>query len=321
VRLRIDLKRFIFPMLIALSALLFIGASCGKKDSNATDPDGLVKAIDAAQKGSGTGSGTVTPGPLNRDPIPGVDVSKLSEKEQTLFFEMADSLSSPCGKAHSLRTSVTTDKECKRAPFAAKYLALLVEAGAPKDVVKEFYGLHYDKVEPKKFDVDESMEHIGPPDAAIQIVEFFDYGCPHCAEFAPVIKESIAAFPDDIVIYFKHYVLGKFVGSELAAQAAIAAGKQKKFVEMHELLFEKQSMAGHTKDKVFGYAESLGLNMKQFAADFETAKVQIEMDHALGEAVGVESTPAIFINGRDYKGPAVPDFMKLWLEEELAVNR
>ena len=316
VRLRIELKRFIFPILIAFCAVALTGASCGKDTANPTDPNGLVRAIDAAQ-----GKPAVDAGPLNRTPIPGVDISKLLDKEQTLFYELVDSMSSPCGKAHSLRTSVTTDKECRRAPFAVRTLAMLIEYGADKDIVKDLYQKHYEKIDPVPLPVDERMPHVGPPDAAVKVVEFFDYGCPHCKEYFPVIRDSVAAFPSDVVIYFKHYVLGKFVGSELAASAAVAASKQGKFMEMHELLFEKQSQAGNSRDKVFGYATSLGLDMQRFAADFDAAAGQLADDHALGEAAGVESTPSIFINGRLYPGPLMVEFMKLWIEEELAVNR
>src|SRR5258705_10599681 len=102
--------------LIPVAAMPFLlGAACTKESRSSAD-NGAIGAMDRAGSGSGSGKtgATVPPGPVDTTPLPGIEVEKLSKKQQDLFFKLVASLPSPCGKAHSLRTSVTSDQTCKR---------------------------------------------------------------------------------------------------------------------------------------------------------------------------------------------------------------
>jgi protein-disulfide isomerase len=61
--------------------------------------------------------------------------------------------------------------------------------------------------------------------------------------------------------------------------------------------------------------------MARFEADFKAAAAVVKADMAEGEASHVHGTPTIFINGVEYSGPMHPDYLALWIQEELAVNR
>ena len=87
--------------------------------------------------------------------------------------------------------------------------------------------------------------------------------------FAPELKAAAAELPGDVAVFYKQFPLSSHPDSGPAAQAALAAGKQGKFAEMHELLFKNSPR--HKLDNLKTYAESLGLDMAKFLADYESA--------------------------------------------------
>ena len=88
---------------------------------------------------------------------------------------------------------------------------------------------------------------------------------------------------------------------------------------MHELLFARSPQ--HGKEAVMGFAKELGLDVAKFEADYAAADKQVTADLASGEAAGVDSTPTLFFNDRRYEGPMNAEYISMWIEEELAVNR
>jgi len=307
---------------LALCAPLFLtGASCKKESKASTDPNDVVKAADAA---GGKGSAKKEPLPvikpedIDKTPVPGLDVSKLEDKDQTTFYRFLMSFSSPCGKAHSLRTSVSTDKACRRAPFAARYLAALIEDQLPEDDVRELWEAKYkDASEPVAFEL-AGGPHEGNEDAPIHIVEYFDYGCPACQAFKPVMDAVVEQNPSSVCIYYRMFPLtDKHPDSMSAAQAAIAAHAQGKFVEMHNALFEHTD--SHKRAGVMELARKIGLNMAKFQVDYDSAESEVKTQQKEGDKAGVDGTPTIFFAGRRYEGPPHPKYFGYWIQEELAV--
>jgi protein-disulfide isomerase len=286
-----------------LALILLVGCDKGQRNGDT----GAVNALDRA----------APTGPVDETPLQGIDVSKLGDKQKT-FYKLVGSLSSPCGKAHSLRTSFTTDTSCKRAPFAVRYLIALLSDEGTEDQVREEYEKKYKEPKTVKLDVSRAP-HFGNDDAPIRLVEFFDYQCPHCAAFKPMLEAVAAAQHDKVVEYFMMFPLEKHEGSKSAAQASLAAAQMGKFKEMHDLLFARSPR--HSKDDVVGYAKQLGLDPGQFEVRYNAALAQVQQDLAQGEAAGVEATPTLYFNDRKYEGPMHPKYIEMWIEEELAVNR
>jgi protein-disulfide isomerase len=294
---------------------LLMGGACGKKSANAGDT-GALSAIERA--GSGKPEAPVDTGPVDTTPMQGVDVSKLSNDQQQTFYKLVGSLTSPC-KNESLRKSFTSNASCKRAPFAVRYVQSLIEDEATEIQVREEYEKKYTKV-PTPVTIDVSKEpHLGTEGAPIRIIEFFDYGCPHCQQFLPMLDKVIADEGNKVSVYFMHYNLGHFANSQEAAQAALAAFAQGKFKEMHELLFAHRTE--HAPDELEGYAKDIGLDLARFKADYAAAGAHVDQQKQQGEAAGVDSTPTLFFNDRKYEGPMHPKYIEMWIEEELAVNR
>jgi protein-disulfide isomerase len=304
-------------ILAILCAPLLAGGACEKK-ANKPNDTGAMNALDKAQVTPA--SGAAADGPVDTTPLTGVELGKLEGDRLQTFYKLLGSLKSPCGKAHSLRTSFTSDTSCKRAPFAVRYIVALLEDEAPESAVRDEFAKKYEKTgSPVAFDVGKAP-HIGNDDARIKIVEFFDYECPHCAAFKPGMEQVLADKAGQVTAYFLMFPIeSKHPDSRSAAQAALAANQLGKFREMHDKLFEE--MPRHSRNNVLAYAKSLGVDMAAFEKAYEASSGQVTSDLKQGEKAGVDSTPTVFFNDRKYEGPMHPKYIEMWIDEELAVNR
>jgi len=118
-----------------------------------------------------------------------------------------------------------------------------------------------------------------------------------------------------VKLAFKQYPLPGHPKAREAAKAAIAAQKQGKFWEMHDLLFEKQEEL--QRANFDDYAKKIGLDMAKFRADMASKETEQKLaaDIAEGRAAGVDSTPSIYVNDRRYIFP--PDKLGDYVREEL----
>ena len=160
-----------------------------------------------------------------------------------------------------------------------------------------------------------NLEHAamkGPQTAPISLVEFSDFECPYCAETAPVIHQLLAAYPTQVRFAFKHYPLPMHKESPLAHEAALAAGDQGKFWEMHDALFAGQDKL--TRDDLITKAKQLKLDVPRFTKDLDSHRFKsaVESDRQEGNRLGVDGTPFFFINGHAISGGVgLADFKKL----------
>jgi protein-disulfide isomerase len=141
----------------------------------------------------------------------------------------------------------------------------------------------------------------GNTSAAIELVEYGDYQCPHCGRAYPIIKKIQESMGDKLKFVYRNFPLTNIHPDAMnAAAAAEAAGMQGKFWEMHDLIFERQNRL--TESYLFAYAQELGLNMEQFQNDMVSEPVisKIEDDFESGMRSGVNGTPSFFINGEKY---------------------
>lgn len=158
---------------------------------------------------------------------------------------------------------------------------------------------------------------LGPKDAPVEMVVFDDFECPYCGQAAPMLKQAQAAYPDKVKLVFKHFPLSFHKHALPAAKAGIAAQKQGKFWELHDLLFQNQKNLGG--NMINDLAKKAGLNMDQFAKDMADPALdqQIKKDFVDGQQIGVRGTPSIFINGRRVQQRSLAA-MRQMIEAELA---
>lgn len=165
----------------------------------------------------------------------------------------------------------------------------------------------------------------GNPNAGVLLTEYSDFQCPACASFYPVAKQLVEEYGDKLGFVYRHYPLFSIhPNAEEAAWAAEAAGKQGKFWEMHDMLFDRQQQWANERgvEKVFGdYAESLGLNREQWLTDYKSDVVRdkVAADVASGNREKVNSTPTFFVNGTKMSAPSSLDDFRRMIEMELSI--
>ncbi len=142
----------------------------------------------------------------------------------------------------------------------------------------------------------------GPSTAPVTIVEFSDFQCPFCSRVEDTLAQVEKEYGNKVRIVWKNNPLPFHPNAMPAAQAAMAAGEQGKFWEMHDLLFKnQQTLDRATYEK---HAESLHLNMDKFkkALDANKYTAQITADQTLASTLGARGTPSFFINGKPLRG-------------------
>lgn len=161
----------------------------------------------------------------------------------------------------------------------------------------------------------------GTTTAPVILVEYSDFQCPACGAYYPMVKSLKQEFGDDVAFVYRHFPLMQtHPFAEPAARAAEAAGAQSKFWEMHDLLFENQSTwsrASNPIQQFSQYAETLGLDLAQFAEDFESdaAAEKVQNDLRRGVQLGVNSTPTFFLNGKKLQPRSLSDVRDAVAEE------
>jgi protein-disulfide isomerase len=158
----------------------------------------------------------------------------------------------------------------------------------------------------------------GPKNAPITMVIFSDFQCPFCKRVEPTLTQIEKEYGGKVRQVWKNYPLPFHNNAEPAAEAAMAAAAQGKFWEMHDKLFANNTALD--RPSLEKYAQDMGLNMAKFKADLDGSKYKsvIESETKEGQAVGVNGTPAVFINGRKISGAYPFDMFKKITDEELA---
>ena len=153
--------------------------------------------------------------------------------------------------------------------------------------------------------VTETRDHIrGPRTAPATLVEYGDFECPHCGRAHFILNELIEQMGDQVRLVFRHFPLTQaHPHAQRAAEAAEAAGAQRRFWEMHDMLFENQDALEDSD--LMAYAQELGLDLDRFQVELVSGAhaPRVRQDFLSGVRSGVNGTPTFFINGRRHDGP------------------
>jgi len=140
---------------------------------------------------------------------------------------------------------------------------------------------------------------IGSANAKCTLVEYGDYQCSFCGQAYPIVKQICKNFATDLRFVFRNFPLGEMhPQAEQAAETALFAGKQGKFWEMHDLLYENQQSL--EDDDLLDLAGTLQLDVEQLRKDLalRTYISAVRADFRGGVRSGVNGTPTFFINGQ-----------------------
>ena len=156
----------------------------------------------------------------------------------------------------------------------------------------------------------------GPTDAKVTVIEYSDFQCPFCAEYAKWMTQLRGKYGDQVQFVYRFYPLSTHQWATMAAKVAYAAFLQGKFWEMHDLLFQRQEEWEGSSDPrpIFeSYAESLGLDMQQFRddADAQSTTDFIKTQAAEGKKAGVNHTPWFVVGGKSVLPRSLEQFDKV----------
>ncbi len=154
----------------------------------------------------------------------------------------------------------------------------------------------------------------GNKNAKVVLVEYGDFQCPACGSAHPTVRKLTEKYQDQMLFVFRNFPLTQIHPNARAGAAAVeAAGLQGKYWELHNLIFESQDewSSSSTADRgaIFAsYAEKVGLDKNEFNSVLkkESTRIskKIDFDRALGNKLGVNSTPTFYLNGKKLEGNA-----------------
>lgn len=161
---------------------------------------------------------------------------------------------------------------------------------------------------------------LGKPDAPVVIVEFFDPACETCSAFYPLVKDILAANPDQVRLVLRYAPFHP--GSDKVVAVLEAARKQGKFWPALEALLASQEdwSPHHTPqvELVWPHLEGIGLDMEKMRIDMHAPEIAnlIAQDLADGETLKVDKTPEFFVNGKPLPSFG-PEQLKILVADEL----
>ena len=157
--------------------------------------------------------------------------------------------------------------------------------------------------------------------APVTIVQFSDFQCPYCSKVEPSIDQLKTAYgPDKIRVIWKNKPLPFHPNAKPAAEAAAGVFALKGsdgFWKFHDTAFKNQSSLSPASYET--WAQAAGVDMVKFKAGIaaHTWADKVEKDDALAGLVGVNGTPAAFINGVLVSGAQPYDKFKAVVDQEL----
>lgn len=237
--------------------------------------------------------------------IPGVDLAEIDPGVRADALRILNDTYCYCGCPRTVAACLASRADCSCVNCSERMARFVMNeyknGASTEDVEQQLLSGFSEGFNgpPKAFDPADQPAK-GPAEAQVSIVEFADFACPHCAGAFDTLNELLDKRSDVKLTYY--YFPLSFNGDKSirAAEAAEEARRQGKFWEMAKLLFDNQLAL--SESDLMGYARQIGLDMADFAKVMKerTHKEQVLKDKKLGETVGVESTPSLFVNGRPF---------------------
>jgi hypothetical protein len=303
---------------VGLLGAMGFGASCNRTNANtvSAQPEVRQEASRTADPNTARGQ-TPAPSADRVTEMGGFDTASLSTAERDLLWNVANDVLSPCGDPHSLAVCAR-DRLCNTCRPALRFLSRRVQDGFDAERLGDLIRARFSRDAAVRINI-EGAPIRGSAAAAVTLVEFSDYECPHCAGAAPVLRDIEREFGERLKVVHMHFPLSGHLHAMAASRAAVAAGRQGKFWEFHDLLFANQSALEN--QNLEQYAQRIGLDMTRFRADLAAteSETRVASDRREGERLQIDGTPAVYINGRRWPNALQFDRAQLreWINDEL----
>lgn len=159
---------------------------------------------------------------------------------------------------------------------------------------------------------------LGSEAAPIEVIEYADFECPACAQFAILtmhdVKQRLIS-AGRVRWLFRDFPLPDHRNSRPAHHAAACAGEQERFWEMHDQLFYDQGAWAAERNptrRFRDYARAIRLDLRRYDDCMETGRYRARIDASArtGQELGVSATPTFIIGNRRYPGAMSYDHLK-----------
>lgn len=234
-------------------------------------------------------------------PVSDEDVDRFYEANKARIREMPDI------KARIKEFLVAQQKDARREAFLATLRAASkVDVTLPEPIIR-------------RAEVNTAGAPVrGEASAQVTIVEFSDFHCPFCRSVQPTLLQLLDKYKGKVKVVYKDLPLdGLHPNARRASEAARCAREQDKFWQYHDALYA----AGNdvSDPTLMAHAAKVGLDASSFSACLSSGKHRagIERDIAEASKLGLQSTPAFFVNGRLISGAMPLDAFSAMIEEEL----
>ncbi len=220
-------------------------------------------------------------------------------------------------------TGAVAPKKAPSKTAAAPPRAAAPASGSKPQAVRTENGLSYFEVP-----VGADDHAWGKPDAPVTIVLFSDFECGYCRILSLNMRKVKEKFKDKIRVVMKHYPMNADCNPRMGgdrmhehachtARAAECAGKQGKFWELHDKLYDNQQSLD--EKSVEGFAQKLGVDMAKWKACLSdpATEQKIRKDIAVAGRAYIWGTPRMYINGRLVTGAAGPAIIEYYLQHAL----
>jgi protein-disulfide isomerase len=166
-------------------------------------------------------------------------------------------------------------------------------------------------------------DHVaGPAEAAVTLVEYGDYECPHCAFAHPHVAAVRRHFSQSLRFAFRHFPLSQVhPNAAPAAETAEFAGAHGRFWEMHDALFANQAQLGPNLFMALAVTNGLSPAALRQALLTGQFRAKVQSDFLSGVRSGVNGTPTFFIDGARHDGGYAAQELKLAIESKLHKRR
>ena len=173
------------------------------------------------------------------------------------------------------------------------------EEAAPEEDTNQVFKDHWDEMLNNKV-----SPSVGPKDAKVTVVEFFDFACGHCKALAPVMSQLIKQNPDVRFIFNPLFFISEH--SPYAAKVSLAAAEKGKFAEVFDGIMTLPDMNEETINQILT-DEGLNVDEVKKMIDEKAIRRGVQDIDALSQVLGINGVPMLLINGEAFYGRSVTD--------------
>ena len=250
--------------------------------------------------------------------VPRADLSGLTDPQRAVFLSVATDVLDYAGCADTLARCLAADQKDPHALRMAALIKQFVVEGFPAQAitgaVEKYYASFDARTRLKQRSDNCGVLGKGP----VAIVEFSDYQCPHCAAAVKPLHDLVeGSRKGKVRLCSKYFPFPSHPRARIAAACAEYARGKGKFWQLHELIFANQDPLDDASLK--SLAKQAGLDGDEMLKEAYAGKFDeiIEKHLREGTAAGVESTPTLYIDGRQNALPAREWYLQFTVDDEL----